>query len=152
MSLLEFQKILARLCVDSQFREIFWLDFEKMIKTYNLSAKEKQTLHALDRKQMIFYAKTLITKRFKKVEGAFELTYRVIGRKVMIRLFSVYCQLNLANNFTRLEEIQNFGDFLAEELSSNLTLPKYLLDLVEYEAFYFSLSNKVLEDLDDEEL
>ena len=67
MSLLEFQKILARLCVDSQFREIFWLDFEKMIKTYNLSAKEKQTLHGPDRKKKkIFFKKKNIKKKKKE--------------------------------------------------------------------------------------
>lgn len=152
MSLIQFQKVLAYLCANTNFRRLFFMHPDIILKDFALTPKERHSLKSLDRNKVSFYATSLISKRFKKVKNAFLLIANVIGKESLVKLFTLYSQLNYPNIFSRREEIERFAEFISQELLASQEIPPYIPDLIKFERTYFLVSVGLLNDLEDEEL
>lgn len=152
MSLISFQTILAKLCIDLSFQKLFFIDPNIVLSEFELTENEKGALKQINKKQLELYLQSLVSKRFYRVEHVFKFTIKLLGKKTVKEEFQKYIQLNMANKFKRDNEIKNFSKYLQESSKIIKKSPNYFIDLLKYEVLIFLASTKRLEDLDDEEL
>lgn len=125
---------------------------DRILKDFDLNSKEKLSIKSLDKVKINSYARSLILKRFKKVKTVFPLITKVIGKEKLLKIFIFYSQLNIANCFSRKEEIKRFAGFLSQELMTDSKVSPFISDLIRFEETYFMISADILRDLDDEEI
>ncbi len=133
MSNAEMQACLARLYVDDLFLKLVRADEAEIDRHYDLSQRERAALSEIDFDQLEFFARTLKTKRRRKLAGAypavFALEPAMIDRYVL-RYFQLY-RVHSAGD--PLGDVLAFGTYIEECLATAETAPPWAAQVARFE-------------------
>jgi hypothetical protein len=132
------QACLARLYVDEPFRRLFYRD-AATLDEYRLTTEEADSIRAIDRNALEYFAMSLKNKRRTRIERAYPLLFS-IDPDQMQRYYSRFYQVYMPKpRDTGDEAVDNFGLFMEETLADAPHLPAYARDVARYERLFYAV-------------
>lgn len=148
MSMIAMQSVIARLCVDGNFRRRFTDEPEEALGPYELTAEERDSLRALDLDAVQDYASSLVSKKVGLIKKWLPLSLDYLERELspaqVGRLLRGYSLENirdtdeLGGEWVR-GEFEKLCQYLREKVASGETRPPYIDDLIGFEEVTFSM-------------
>lgn len=136
MGLAQFQQVLAQLYTNSDLRERFFANPQKVAEELGLSVDEQQQISQLSAQQVNLFASSLKRKRWGEVRELIPLSTRVLGKncsKLFWRYAETYLPQGIKKHWedalAKLNEVIAFCTFLEVEGIQ----PTWVLDLIRYE-------------------
>ncbi|WP_201375439.1 PqqD family peptide modification chaperone [Ktedonobacter robiniae] len=147
MSIAEMQSYLAQLYTDDSLRRLFSLDPDVSFEGYLLSEEEKQSLRAIDRKLLEYFATSLKMKQLERLRSIYPATF-TLPQSLLERLFDrFYHHFPVHSHDETLMRIDQFGVFFEQSLAIDELAPCYASDIVRYERLrYYYTYQPTLED------
>ena len=148
MPMIDMQTVIARLCVDAQFREAFLKDPDTTLKQFDLTQQECESIKELDMQAIREYASSLVGKRIGIIRKWYRLPFAFLEAKLprdkvnrIARRFGVdeiRETDEMGGEWVRAE-FDRFYAYLRELISTKEINLTGFSDLLEFEAVRFSM-------------
>ncbi|MDJ0837609.1 MAG: glycosyltransferase [Acidobacteriota bacterium] len=138
VSISEMQACLARLYMDQSFKRLFELEPDRTLKNYHLTDQETESIKSIDRKVLDYFALSLKAKYRERLLRSFPLLQKVVPADTLKRYFTRFFQLYVPKpEETTVQQVADFGGFIAEVLAADDSVPAFAADVARYEALFY---------------
>ena len=150
MSMMGMQTVMARLCVDHEFRQAFVIDPDRALEASALTAKEAAQIKAVDIEAVREYAGSLLGKRIGLIRKWLPLSLRVLTKQLTAPEVNRILERYGLENIRGTDEIggewvrgefQRVSEYLRRLVALGEIDVPYLADVLKFEAVKFWMLN-----------
>lgn len=135
------QSLLAQIYVNKYAREVFDSNPDLLFDRYRLTEPERDSLRALNSERVSFHAKTLVSKRAKRLRHYFPLLFQIddaLEPSELPRYVARFHALHPKSpSLPPQVEVMQFAEFIASSIHAADELPAYASDIARYEGIVF---------------
>ena len=148
MSMIAMQTVIAKLCVDHEFRHTFSSDPDKALELSALTAKESEDIKSVDLQAVREYASSLLSKRLALIKKWLPLSFLVLAKQLPAEKFHVVLNQYGLENVRGTDEIggdwvrgefHRVSEYLRQLIATKEIDVPCFTDVLEFEVLKFSM-------------